>query len=90
MYVRSKLKYIQTWGSLATSWGINKTMAQVHALLLVSNELAELAMLAVVAKIKVRRFIVVDLSVNVVHNYSHSLVIIMTLLSKKFFQLLVG
>ncbi|TCI85177.1 GbsR/MarR family transcriptional regulator [Tenacibaculum sp. M341] len=32
----AKLKYIQTWGSLATSWGINKTMAQVHALLLVS------------------------------------------------------
>ncbi len=35
---QAKLKYIQTWGSLATSWGINKTMAQVHALLLVSNE----------------------------------------------------
>ncbi len=34
----AKLKYIQTWGSLATSWGINKTMAQVHALLLVSIE----------------------------------------------------
>ncbi|CAM1363929.1 HTH-type transcriptional regulator [Tenacibaculum litopenaei] len=32
----AKLKYIQTWGSLATHWGINKTMAQVHALLLVS------------------------------------------------------
>ena len=35
---KAKLKYIQTWGSLATSWGINKTMAQVHALLLVSTE----------------------------------------------------
>ena len=35
---QAKLKYIQTWGSLATSWGINKTMAQVHALLLVSTE----------------------------------------------------
>ena len=34
----AKLKYIHTWGSLATSWGINKTMAQVHALLLVSTE----------------------------------------------------
>lgn len=34
----AKLKYIHTWGSLATSWGINKTMAQVHALLLVSNK----------------------------------------------------
>jgi DNA-binding transcriptional regulator GbsR (MarR family) len=34
----AKHKYIQTWGSLATSWGINKTMAQVHALLLVSTK----------------------------------------------------
>ena len=34
----AKIKYIHTWGSLATSWGINKTMAQVHALLLVSSE----------------------------------------------------
>ena len=34
----AKLKYIQTWGSLATSWGVNKTMAQVHALLLVSTK----------------------------------------------------
>ena len=34
----AKLKYIHTWGSLATSWGINKTMAQIHALLLVSTK----------------------------------------------------
>ena len=34
----AKIKYIQTWGSLATNWGINKTMAQVHALLLVSTK----------------------------------------------------
>ena len=34
----AKIKYIQTWGSLATSWGINKTMAQVHALLLVATK----------------------------------------------------
>ena len=34
----AKIKYIQTWGSLATSWGVNKTMAQVHALLLVSTK----------------------------------------------------
>ncbi|MGG8495514.1 GbsR/MarR family transcriptional regulator [Tenacibaculum sp. TC6] len=34
----AKIKYIQTWGSLATSWGINKTMAQVHALLLSSTK----------------------------------------------------
>ena len=35
---KAKIKYIHTWGSLATSWGINKTMAQVHALLLVSTK----------------------------------------------------
>lgn len=34
----AKEKFIQTWGSLATSWGINRTMAVVHALLLVSEE----------------------------------------------------
>lgn len=33
----AKEKFIQTWGSLATSWGINRTMAMVHALLLVSE-----------------------------------------------------
>jgi DNA-binding transcriptional regulator GbsR (MarR family) len=35
----AKEQFIQTWGGLATNWGINKTMAQVHALLLVSDEL---------------------------------------------------
>lgn len=33
----AKEKFIQTWGSLASSWGINRTMAMVHALLLVSE-----------------------------------------------------
>jgi DNA-binding transcriptional regulator GbsR (MarR family) len=32
----AKEKYIQTWGTFATNWGINRTMAQVHALLLAS------------------------------------------------------
>lgn len=32
----AKEKYIQTWGAFATNWGINRTMAQVHALLLAS------------------------------------------------------
>ncbi|SEF50170.1 DNA-binding transcriptional regulator GbsR, MarR family [Halpernia humi] len=32
----AKEKYIQTWGTFATNWGINRTMAQVHALLLSS------------------------------------------------------
>lgn len=34
----SKQKFIDTWGSLGTEWGINKSVAQVHALLLVSTE----------------------------------------------------
>ncbi|MNY11658.1 hypothetical protein D3C86_1446980 [compost metagenome] len=29
-------KFIQTWGALGSNWGINRSMAQVHALLLVS------------------------------------------------------
>jgi len=31
-------KFIQSWGALGTSWGINRTMAQIHALLLISPE----------------------------------------------------
>ncbi len=31
-------KFIQTWGSLGSQWGINKTMAQIHAFLMVSIE----------------------------------------------------
>jgi DNA-binding transcriptional regulator GbsR (MarR family) len=34
----SKQKFIDTWGSLGSEWGINKSVAQVHALLLVSIE----------------------------------------------------
>ena len=34
----AKEKYIQTWGTFATNWGINRTMAQVHALLLSSDK----------------------------------------------------
>ncbi|MGB0932176.1 MAG: GbsR/MarR family transcriptional regulator, partial [Chitinophagales bacterium] len=33
-----KEQFIQTWGALGSKWGINRTMAQVHALLLVSPE----------------------------------------------------
>jgi DNA-binding transcriptional regulator GbsR (MarR family) len=33
-----KEQFIQTWGTLGTNWGINRTMAQIHALLLVSPE----------------------------------------------------
>jgi DNA-binding transcriptional regulator GbsR (MarR family) len=31
-------KFVQAWGTLGSTWGINRTMAQVHALLLVSAE----------------------------------------------------
>jgi len=31
-------EFIGTWASLGTSWGINRTMAQIHALLLMSSE----------------------------------------------------
>ena len=34
----SKQKFIDTWGSLGSEWGINRSVAQVHALLLVSSE----------------------------------------------------
>lgn len=35
---QAKNKFIQTWGALGGQWGINKTMAQIHALLLISPE----------------------------------------------------
>jgi len=34
----AKNKFVQTWGALGSQWGINKTMAQIHALLMVSHE----------------------------------------------------
>ena len=33
-----KEKFIQAWGTLGSSWGINKAMAQIHALLLISTK----------------------------------------------------
>ncbi len=33
----AKQQFIQSWGAIGTQWGVNKTMAQIHALLLVSN-----------------------------------------------------
>lgn len=35
---QAKQEFIQSWGKLGSSWGINKAMAQIHALLLVSPE----------------------------------------------------
>jgi DNA-binding transcriptional regulator GbsR (MarR family) len=34
----AKDKFVQAWGTLGSNWGINRTMAQVHALLLASEE----------------------------------------------------
>jgi DNA-binding transcriptional regulator GbsR (MarR family) len=34
----AKKQFISSWGAFATHWGINKTMAQVHALLLINPE----------------------------------------------------
>lgn len=33
-----KEKFIQAWGTLGSNWGINRTMAQVHALLMISPQ----------------------------------------------------
>ncbi|CCH00747.1 transcriptional regulator protein-like protein [Fibrella aestuarina BUZ 2] len=37
-FAEAKAKFIQTWGTLATQWGVNRTMAQIHALLMISPE----------------------------------------------------
>jgi DNA-binding transcriptional regulator GbsR (MarR family) len=34
----AKQQFISSWGVFATQWGINRTMAQIHALLMVSPE----------------------------------------------------
>jgi DNA-binding transcriptional regulator GbsR (MarR family) len=34
----AKNKFIQAWGTLGSNWGINKAMAQIHALLLLAAE----------------------------------------------------
>jgi DNA-binding transcriptional regulator GbsR (MarR family) len=35
-YKDAKAQFIQTWGKLGSEWGINRTMAQVHAILLIA------------------------------------------------------
>lgn len=46
-------KFIQTWGSLGSQWGINKTMAQIHALLMVSIE--PISMEDIMSELKISR-----------------------------------
>jgi DNA-binding transcriptional regulator GbsR (MarR family) len=37
-YKEAKQNFIQAWGTLGSSWGINKAMAQIHALLLLATD----------------------------------------------------
>lgn len=37
-FKEAKEKFLQTWGALGSHWGINKTMAQIHALLMISPD----------------------------------------------------
>lgn len=34
----AKQQFISSWGAFGTQWGINRTMAQIHALLLISTD----------------------------------------------------
>ena len=34
----AKRNFVEAWGILGTNWGINRTMAQIHALLMVSEQ----------------------------------------------------
>lgn len=36
--IEAKAEFINQWGILGSQWGINRTMAQVHALLLVASQ----------------------------------------------------
>jgi DNA-binding transcriptional regulator GbsR (MarR family) len=36
--IEAKQQFISSWGAFGTHWGINRTMAQIHALLLVSAD----------------------------------------------------
>ncbi|NRB58353.1 MAG: ArsR family transcriptional regulator [Winogradskyella sp.] len=49
----AKEKFISTWGSLGTLWGINKAMAQIQALLFVSTK--PLSMEDIMTELKISR-----------------------------------
>ncbi|GAB5565746.1 MAG: hypothetical protein Wins2KO_28090 [Winogradskyella sp.] len=49
----AKEKFISTWGSLGTLWGINKAMAQIQALLFVSTQ--PLSMEDIMTELKISR-----------------------------------
>ena len=52
-YKDAKEKFISTWGSLGSLWGINKAMAQIQALLFISTE--PLSMESVMEELKISR-----------------------------------
>ncbi len=52
-YQDAKERFISTWGSLGSLWGINKAMAQIQALLFVSTE--PLSMEDIMAELKISR-----------------------------------
>tara|TARA_Y100000815_G_scaffold64606_1_gene53226 strand:+ start:1705 stop:2208 length:504 start_codon:yes stop_codon:yes gene_type:complete len=37
-FTEAKEQFLKTWGELGANWGINKTMAQIHALLMVAPD----------------------------------------------------
>src|SRR6187402_1571017 len=37
-YSEARHTMIQTWGQLSAKWGINRTMGQIHALLMISHQ----------------------------------------------------
>jgi len=52
-YKEAKEKFISTWGSLGTLWGINKAMAQIQALLFISID--PLSMEEIMEDLKISR-----------------------------------
>lgn len=38
-YSEARNEFIETWGKLGSTWGVSRSMAQIHALLLISPEL---------------------------------------------------
>ena len=52
-YQEAKIKFISTWGSLGTLWGINKAMAQIQALLFISTK--PLSMEEIMMELKISR-----------------------------------
>lgn len=49
----AKQAFIEAWGRLGSEWGINRTMAQVHALLLITPE--ELTTEEIMEELKISR-----------------------------------